>query len=314
LALSVPPGDQLILATEQTMNHPLSTPTLTEEQMALLPTEEDVAFYEEHGWYISKKIIPDEVIDGAIAASERFYAGEIDTPLPTTTGYSNWRPGDDSTLRNNEFVALQNRVLHELSVRPILGAIAARLARTKGIRRFEDQLVYKTTQATEGKGVVGWHTDHAYSSNCTSDKLLAAWIPFHDSVVDRAPLVVIDGSHQWSGTDHLRAFNQQDLKRTEESFTQAGRPVVEVPMVMPKGHASFHHGWTIHGSYRNRNAEPRLALAVHYQDEENRYQPFWNAQGRQIHHYLDSVCGKQADGHPDYSDPQIFPVVWAERE
>lgn len=25
--------------------------------MALLPTEEDVAFYEEHGWYISKKVL-----------------------------------------------------------------------------------------------------------------------------------------------------------------------------------------------------------------------------------------------------------------
>jgi ectoine hydroxylase-related dioxygenase (phytanoyl-CoA dioxygenase family) len=291
-----------------------SIPTypLSDEQLALLPTEEDVAFYEEHGWYISKKIIPDDVIDGAIAASERFYRGEIDTPLPTSTGYSNWRPGDDSSLRNNEFVALQNRVLHELSVLPILGAIAARLARTPSVRRFEDQLVYKAPQATAGKGVVGWHTDHAYSSNCTSDKLLAAWIPFHDSVGDRAPLVVIDGSHRWKGTDHLRDFNQQDLKKTEEQFATDGRKIVEVPMVMPKGHASFHHGWVIHGSYRNHHQEPRLALAVHFQDEENRYQPFWNDQGRQIHHYLDSVCRKQPDGRPDYSDPAVFPLVWAE--
>lgn len=41
--------------------------TRMDEQAALLPTEKDVAFYEEHGWYISKKIIPDEVLDEAIA-------------------------------------------------------------------------------------------------------------------------------------------------------------------------------------------------------------------------------------------------------
>ena len=36
---------------------------LTAELEALLPTEEDVLFYEEHGYYVSKKVLPDELID-----------------------------------------------------------------------------------------------------------------------------------------------------------------------------------------------------------------------------------------------------------
>ena len=39
---------------------------LTPQQQELLPTEKDIIFYEEHGWYISPPIIPDEVIDRAI--------------------------------------------------------------------------------------------------------------------------------------------------------------------------------------------------------------------------------------------------------
>lgn len=62
---------------------------LTQEQQALLPTEEDVCFYEEHGWYISPPVISEAVIDQAIAGSQDFYDGVQDAVLPVATGYSN---------------------------------------------------------------------------------------------------------------------------------------------------------------------------------------------------------------------------------
>ncbi len=285
---------------------------LTSEQLKLLPTDEDVAFYEEHGWYISKKVIPEELIDEAIEACFRFYQGEKDATLPTDTGYSNWKPGDGDDMRNNEFTTLQHKLLRKFALQPIIGAIAARLTRSKSIRIFEDQLVYKAPHSDNEKGVVGWHTDRAYCSNSTSSKLLAAWIPFHDSDADRAPLVVIDGSNNWSGNDHLRCFNQPNLQETAKKFTRQGREIIEVPMIMKKGQMSFHNTWTIHGSYPNRSDDYRLAMAVHMQDLENRYQPFWNAQGKQIHHYLDSLCRKLPNGNPDYSDPAIFSTIWSE--
>lgn len=285
---------------------------LTAEQLELLPTAKDVAFYEEHGWYISPKVIPDEIINLAIEGAEKFYRGERDATLPTETGYSNWKPGDGDEMRNNEFTTLQHKLLRKFALQPIIGAIAAKLTKSKSIRIFEDQLVYKAPRSNNKKGVVGWHTDRAYCSNSTSEKLLAAWIPFHDSDVDRAPLVVIDGSNQWSGTDHLRCFNQTDLRETAKKFTQQGREIIEVPMIMKKGQVSFHNTWTIHGSYPNCSDSYRLAMAVHMQNLENRYQPFENAEGKQIHHYLDRLCRKLPNGYPDYSDPEIFPVIWSE--
>lgn len=288
------------------------SPHLSEAEIAMLPTEEDVKFYEEHGWYISKKVIPEELIDEAIAASFRFYQGERDAILPTDDGYSDWKPGDGDEMRNNEFTTLQHKVLRKFALQPIIGAIAAKLSRSKSIRIFEDQLVYKAPRSNKPKGVVGWHTDRAYCSNSTSEKLLAAWIPFHDSDVERAPLVVIDGSNKWSGNDHLRCFNQPNLKETAKKFTKAGREIIEVPMVMEKGQMSFHNTWAIHGSYPNRSDSYRLAMAVHMQDLDNRYQVYHNAQGKQIHHHLDTLCRKLLNGLPDYSDPAIFPTIWSE--
>ena len=64
---------------------------LSAEQWELLPSDDDVAFYREHGWYISKKILPDELIDEARYGSERYFAGERDMPMPITTGYADWK-------------------------------------------------------------------------------------------------------------------------------------------------------------------------------------------------------------------------------
>jgi hypothetical protein len=285
-------------------------PSLTPEQIALLPTAVDIEFYETHGWYVSPPIIPEEIIDRAIAGSERFYRGERDAALPVSQGFSDWKPGDTSTIRNNEFVSLQNRELRELALQPMIGAIAAKLARTSQVRLLDDQLLYKPPQDKSNASVVGWHADRAYWATCTSDRLLTAWIPFHDCDEAQGPLVVMDGSHRWPGLEHLRYFNQTNLSELEHRLSQEGRSVVKVPMTLKKGQLSFHNCWTIHGSYPNRSQERRLALAVHLQDHHNQYRSFQNAKGQEIHIFDEQLCRRLPNGDPDFSDPDIFPVLW----
>ncbi|MGB7251810.1 MAG: phytanoyl-CoA dioxygenase family protein [Phormidesmis sp.] len=284
---------------------------LTEAQLKQLPTEEDICFYEEHGWYISPKVIPDQVIDNAIAGSQKFYRGETDATIPFTTGFSDWKPGDGDAVRNNQHVSYRQKQLRQLALQPVVGAIASRLARSKSVRLFEDTLVYKAPRTNNVEGVVGWHTDYSYSSNCTSKKMLSAWIPFYDIEPNKAPLVMIDGSHKWSGNEHLRCFNHKNLKAIESKFAQAGREIKQVPLLMKKGQVSFHHSYTIHGSYPNESDSVRLALALYLQDHDNCYRPYWN-DGVEVHHFLENMCRKQPNGNPDYRDPAIFPVLWSQ--
>ena len=286
-------------------------PQLTPEQSKLLPTEEDIAFYEAHGWYISPPIIPDAVIDLAIEGSHKFYRGEKDATLPISTGYSDWKPEDGDVVRNNEFVSLQKTELRNLALQPIIGAIAAKLARTDEIRMLDDQLVYKPPHDRHLNSTVGWHSDRAYWGTCSSDKLLTAWIPFHDCDESRGPLVVLDKSHKWSGLQDMRHFNDPHLENLEGQFRQEGKKVVRVPMTLKKGQVSFHHCWTIHGSYPNRSDKHRQALAVHLQDKDNHYRPYTNKQGREIHIFDEQLCRTLPNGDPDFSDPAVFPVLWS---
>ena len=191
---------------------------LSEEQLKLLPTEEDVVFYEEHGWFISPKILPDELLDEAFLGAQKFYRGERDARIPYEIGSSEWEPADGDAVRNNQHVSYRKKELRKL-LQPIIGAIAAKLARTRGVRLFEDTLIYKAPICNNARGgIVGWHTDYAYSSVCTSSKMLSAWIPFHDIDREGAPLVVIDGSHKWKGNEHMRTFNNQDLQQIQKNF------------------------------------------------------------------------------------------------
>ncbi len=286
--------------------------TLSEQERSKLPTDEDVAFYREHGWYVSPLILPDELLEDAQHGVERYHAGERDTPLPLSGGYLDWREEHGNLLRLNDYVSLQNEQLRALVSFPLIGAIAARLAGTRTIRLFHDQLVCKPPHVPGDNTAIGWHTDRAYWHTCTSTSMLTSWIPFQDCTVEMGPLTVIDGSHRWPGSDGMRTFNDRDLDRLEQSFQTGGAPVKKVTQVLRKGQVSFHHCLTLHGSLPNRSQKTRLALTVHMQDGDNRYCTRLDAHGRPLLHINDLLCRRGPDGLPDYSDPEICPILWQE--
>ena len=238
-------------------------------------------------------------------ATEELYNGQKDAELPVF-GCSNWQKGDSVAVRNNEYISFQKKAFRELSLQPIIGGIAARLMDTDTVRYFQDQLVSK--EPNHPRTSVGWHTDCSYHSNCTSSKLLTVWIPLHDVEEEHGPLVLVDRSHKWLKTEHMRCFNQENHAEIERDFVRQGRKFNKIPMTLKKGQISFHSSSLVHGSFHNRSNILRRAVVYNVQDGENRYRSFWN-NGKQVHHFLDSLCRQQANGLPDYTDPAIFPVI-----
>ena len=109
----------------------------------------------------------------------------------------------------------------------------------------------------------------------------------------------------------MRHFNDPHLENLEGQFRQEGKKVVRVPMTLKKGQVSFHHCWTIHGSYPNRSDKHRQALAVHLQDKDNHYRSYTSKQGREIHIFDEQLCRTLPNGNPDFSDPAVFPLLWS---
>lgn len=284
---------------------------LTPEQLALLPSDDDVRFYQEHGYYHSKTLFSEEEMDAVLAASERFYAGEVDTPSVEVPYLERFRPKEayGAGLRKSDQSSMYSHGLRWLVTHPLLGAIAARLSGSPHIRLWHDQLLYKPPQDPLKPTNVGWHTDRGYWKTCTSPDMLTAWIPFHDCDAEMGTITMIDGSQHWPDNTNNLDFFSSDLDGLEQKFSTGGQEVIKVPMNLLKGQVSFHNCLTIHGSGPNYSTQPRRSIAVHLQDESNRYQKYLYPDGRPARHDLDELCRK-VDGVPDYTDPDFCPVLY----
>ena len=292
---------------------------LTAEEQDLLPSDTDVPWYEEHGWYLSKRLLSDDEADALASASERFYAGHRDRRLavrPPHLAY--WEPSDGPVQRHNDYVHYESEAIARILRKPLIGAVAARLAGAAEIRVFQSTLIYKPQLAGEPTNLVPWHADRHYWQTCTSQRMLTAFIPFHDCDEEFGTITIVDGSHLWKepdgGDDSTRHFAQRDRDELESILAQAARyngvDVRKVPMVIPKGHMSFHHCCVYHGSGPNRRSLPRRAISFHLQDGENQWRPFSRPDGSLLAYNHDMVVRRTGQGTPDYADPDFCPVLW----
>jgi len=270
------------------------------------PSAEDISHFDEHGWVTSPHIIPDDLLDEAAETVEAYYLGERDHQLPVQ-GFLDWHPEHGEGLRLNDYVSLQSDSLRKLVCWPEIGRAAAALMRAQCVRLFHDQLVTKPPAAAGINTRVGWHTDKSYWKSCSSERMLTAWIPFHDCSELAGPLAVVDGSHKWENTEWMATFVVQDFASIEQRL---GRAIAPRPMLLKRGQISFHHARTIHGSFANESEGFRTALAVHIQDAENAYVRPPAGNGRVPVHINDLLCRRLADGSPDYADPGICPTLW----
>lgn len=292
---------------------------LSEQDLALLPSDEDVEFYAEHGWYLSKKLFTDEEVDALVAASEGYYAGARSRTLPVRPPrLAYWTPESGEVQRHNDYVHYESDQLANLLLKPVIGAVAARLARAMEIRVFQSTLIYKPPIAGLPSNIVPWHFDKHYWASSSSENMLTAFIPFHDCDEEMGTITMVDGSHRWkeTGADDstTRHFAERDRSQLEDMLSENaahnGAEVRKVPMVIPKGHMSFHHCKTYHGSGPNVSDRPRRAVSLHLQDGANEFREFPLSDGSLAFYNHDSLVRKTSAGLPDYSDPDYCPVLW----
>src|SRR5215216_1418554 len=112
--------------------------TLTDEERALLPTDAEVEAYRQQGWFLTKKLLTDAEVDELVAASERFYAGERDRVLPRRPPrLAYWEPSQGQVQRHNDYIHYESDAIARILAKPLIGAVAARLAEAEEIRVWQ---------------------------------------------------------------------------------------------------------------------------------------------------------------------------------
>jgi ectoine hydroxylase-related dioxygenase (phytanoyl-CoA dioxygenase family) len=269
--------------------------TQVELKEDLLPTREDVRFFQDKGYWLGGKVLSDEQLDALRQAMEDVYAGRYETGIGPMAV---WIPGDNpKAIRKSDNAHWASTTLRKLATNPTIGAMAARLIDTPEIRLWHDQLLYKPGQGSAGKqaaGNVGWHQDSHYWQ-CTITDLLTAWVAFDDVTLDNGCMQVAPGSHRWGLLKESDFFNSDLDAMKKKIEEETGHAFTTEPCTLKAGEVSFHHCLTIHGSGPNMTDKPRRSLVLHLQPDHAYYIAGTPSENHQCAILLRSRGGKNGD-------------------
>jgi len=225
---------------------------------AMKLTDEQVAFYHEHGYVAGIRILDDAQI-GQLR--------EELAPLfqPDHAGRELWYEYHSNESTNPDHVLFHAlgawRItpgFHDILWAPLLTMPASQLLGGR-VRFWHDQLFCKP--AHHG-GVVAWHQDYSYWTRTKPLGHLTCWIGLDDSRCDNGCLQYIPGSHRWDLLPITGlAGNMEAIREvlTGEQWDRFRRPVA---IELRAGECAFHHPLLIHGSYENKTDRPRRAVVV----------------------------------------------------
>lgn len=236
----------------------------------------DVDEYWERGYWISPKIIDDETIAALREAQERIWAGEIDGDGHTFYGGTGAKrvPEDALHVRKLDNGWWINDEVRKLVTGRTLGEIGAALMRTREVRLWHDQVIYKPGQGLDGKstsGNVGWHQDLGYWQCSSTSNMCTAWLALQDTDLTNGGMRSIVRSHEWGLIEDSNTFFDQDLDSLKDKYHTDERDWIDEPCIMKAGEASFHHALTFHGSGPNLTDHPRLSIVAHLMPEDCAY-------------------------------------------
>ncbi len=276
----------------------------------LLPTEEDVKFWEQNGYWKSSKVLDDDFLERLRNAMYRLWAAEFETGKEPWGGP--WRlPENPYAIRKMDNAHWANNTIKELATNETIGAMAARLARTDEIRLWHDQLLYKPglgDAASGAGGNVGWHQDRNYWQ-CTTDNLLTAWVAFDDVTLHNGCMQVVPGSHTWGLLEGN--FFEQDMEKLKKSIEEkTGKEFKTEPLTLKAGEVSFHHCLTIHGSGPNLTRRPRRSLVLHLMPKNAYY-----VAGSDNDNHMNAELMRRMGGKDgNYFRGEYWPVLYSSRQ
>lgn len=121
-------------------------------------------------------------------------------------------------------------------------------------------------------GSVAWHQDYSYWTRTEPMQHISVHIALDDQTEENGTVHYVPGSHLWHHTENGREvplpetdLDFKDMEHIKKMLTdEEMKKFQPLPALLKKGHASFHHPLTVHGSYPNRTSEPRRAAVLNY--------------------------------------------------
>lgn len=221
-------------------------------------TDEQVAFYHEHGYLAGIRVFDDEQVEALRGELAEFFAPQHDGRELWYEYHTNESAQPETVLFHALGAWRLRPGFHDLLWNPAFTVPASQLL-GGGVRFWHDQLFCKP--ARHG-GVVAWHQDYSYWTRTQPMAHLTCWIGLDDSTRDNGCLFYVPDSHRWNLLPITGlAGNMEAIQEVlnPAQWAQFQRPIA---IELKRGECAFHHPLMVHGSFENRTERPRRATVV----------------------------------------------------
>jgi ectoine hydroxylase-related dioxygenase (phytanoyl-CoA dioxygenase family) len=114
----------------------------------------------------------------------------------------------------------------------------------------------------ESASFVSLHQDLTYWG-FSADSLTSMWLALTPAAEINGCMSMIRGSHRSGAREHRVVPDPNNILYQNQTADRIDADDVQLCPLAP-GQASFHHGWTLHQSGRNRSGERRIGLNAQY--------------------------------------------------
>lgn len=214
---------------------------------------DQIAYYEEHGYLVLERHLPEDILTSIRAEIARFEdEARSMTASNDRLDLEDTHTPDDPRLRRIKLPHRISDLFRELMYSDHILAPARDLI-GPDLRLHTSKLNMKSA----GYGAaVEWHQDYAFYPH-TNDDILAIGVIIDDMASENGPLMVYPGSHKGPVFDH----------HVDGVFAGAFLPEAvglnpkdAVELKGPAGSISIHHGRIVHGSALNTSDRSRRIL------------------------------------------------------
>jgi len=221
-------------------------------------SDEQVAFYHEHGYLHGVPVLDDRQIEILREELSQFFEPEHAGHELWYEYHTNESASPDTVLFHALGAWRITPGFHDLLWAPSFTVPASQLLGGP-VRFWHDQLFCKP--ARHG-GVVAWHQDYSYWTRTKPMQHITCWIGLDDSTIDNGCVHYVPGSHRWELLPITGLAGDMDAIRNvldDEQWRQFQEPVA---IELKAGECSFHHPLMVHGSFENRTERPRRAAVI----------------------------------------------------
>lgn len=261
-------------------------------------SDDAVARFHEQGFLTVDNLIPVDTIQFLRERFELLFRGDFETGVEPDEVNWQYDTGDPLLTRQICNGWKSDETIAEAVLSPQIGRALAQLGGWSGARLIQDNVLWKPP----GARALGFHRDNAYSGWFTPTDMLTCWIALDETTADGGTMELVRGSHRWPDAGGVDVpFHAPDDYRAPVRGDEAQI----VPVEVPAGGGSFHHGDTWHGSGPNSADRHRRALVIHAAPIEARFDRPRLDEG------MGTVYGRYCAAESDALPDEHFPVLWA---